>query len=140
MTRTRAPLSIRPGWRRRPVVSRFGLAALLAGSGTLHLVAPAPYRRIVPSPLAFGHPNEIVFITGLIELGCAVAILSPRTRQTGAWATVALFVAVFPANVKMALDAGLPGGGWPLAAALLAWLRLPLQVPLILWARSVGAR
>jgi uncharacterized membrane protein len=53
---------------------------------------------------------------------------------------MALFVAVFPANLKMAFDAGLPARGTRRAIALTAWLRLPLQVPLILWARSVGAR
>ena len=104
----------------------------------LHILAPAPYRRIVPTSLSFGHPDGIVFISGLVELGCAAAILGPRTRRAGAWATMALLVAVFPANIKMALDAGLPEGGLPLAAALVAWLRLPLQVPLIVWARSVG--
>jgi uncharacterized membrane protein len=51
---------------------------------------------------------------------------------------VGLFVLVFPANLKMALDAGLPRRGLPLASALVAWLRLPLQVPLILWARSAS--
>ncbi len=106
----------------------------------LHLLAPAPFRRIVPGWVAFGHTNEIVLLTGLIELGCAAAILDRRTRRAGAWATMALLVAVFPANLKMALDAGLPQGGIPLAGALLAWLRLPLQVPLILWARNISAQ
>lgn len=58
----------------------------------------------------------------------------PRTRRTAALATAAFFVGVFPANVKMALD-------WrdhpaPQKAAAIG--RLPLQVPLVLWARSVA--
>lgn len=114
------------------------LAALLAGSGILHLLAPVPFRRIVPAPLGFGHTNEIVLLSGLVELGCAGALLDRRTRRAGGWATVGLFVLVFPANLKMALDAGLPRRGLPLASALVAWLRLPLQVPLILWARSAS--
>jgi uncharacterized membrane protein len=48
------------------------------------------------------------------------------------------FVAVFPANVQMALDGGLAGAGSPANSAALAWLRLPLQIPLILWAISVA--
>lgn len=77
-------------------------------------------------------------MTGLAEMGCAASIISARTRRAGAWATAALFVAVFPANLKMAVDTGLPKGGWPRARALLFWLRLPLQVPLVLWARRVA--
>lgn len=140
MTGTRAALSIRPGCERCQFASRVGLAGLLAGSGLLHIVAPAPYRRIVPRVLAFGHTDEIVLLSGLAELGCAAAILGRGTRRAGAWVTMALLVAVFPANLKMALDAGPPKRGAPLAAPLLAWMRLPLQLPLILWARSVGAR
>ncbi len=41
---------------------------------------------------------------------------------------------LFPANVQMALDGGIPGAGFPLGSPVLAWLRLPLQVPLIWWA------
>jgi uncharacterized membrane protein len=43
-----------------------------------------------------------------------------------------LFVALFPANVQMALDGGTGGG--LLGSPLVAWLRLPLQIPLIVWA------
>jgi hypothetical protein len=40
----------------------------------------------------------------------------------------------------MALDGGLPGAGFPASSALIAWLRLPLQIPLILWAVSVARK
>jgi uncharacterized membrane protein len=62
--------------------------------------------------------------------------LIPRTRRYAAWATIALLVAVFPANVYMATSGvvveGIPGGGDP--SALVRWGRLPLQAVLILWA------
>jgi uncharacterized membrane protein len=45
-----------------------------------------------------------------------------------------LMVLVFPANVQMALDGGLEGARWPLDSPVAAWLRLPLQIPLVLWA------
>ncbi len=110
-----------------------GLAALLAGSGLLHLVVPRPYQRIVPAPLApWG--SELVLVSGLAEIACAVLLLAPRTRRAGAYATALLLVAVFPANVQMALDAGAGRAGLPTAAAALVWLRLPLQVPLVWWA------
>jgi len=63
------------------------------------------------------------------ELACAMALAWPSTRRRAGWACAALFVVVFPANIKMALDS-LDGSG----SALVAWLRLPLQIPLIIWA------
>lgn len=116
--------------------SPFGLAALLAVSGTLHFVAPSTYESIVPRMLPAR--RAIVYGSGVVELCCAAAVLCPRTRRSGAWASAALFVAVFPANVQMALDGGAPGAGFPMGSPVVAWLRLPLQVPLVLWARAVA--
>jgi uncharacterized membrane protein len=108
------------------------MAGLLAGSGALHLLVPGPYRRIVPRPIS--HAGEIVGISGICELLCAALLLLPRTRRLGAWSTAALFVVVFPANVQMALNGGLRGAPFPAGSAVVAWLRLPLQVPLVAWA------
>lgn len=118
--------------------SAVALASLLAGSGLLHLLVPGPYRQIVPH--ALGHARELVAVSGVAELACAVAVLLPRTRRVGGWASAVLFVAVFPANVQMALDGGIAGAAFPLNSPMAAWLRLPLQVPLILWALRVARR
>ena len=109
--------------------SPYVLAVVLAGAGALHFVKPAPYESIIPSFLPA--KRALVYASGLAELACAAAVAVPRTRATGALATSVLFVAVFPANVQMAVD---PGG----LPRLLALLRLPLQVPLVLWSQSVG--
>ena len=111
--------------RRRSAVS---LAALLAVAGAAHFVVPRPYERIVPE--AFGDPAFWVRWSGVAEIVCAGLVVHPRTRRFGAVAAAGLFIAVFPANVKMALDGG--------ALAGLAWARLPLQVPLVLWAYRVA--
>ncbi len=121
---------------RRRRLALGGLAALVGGSGVLHLAVPRPYRRIVPAPLASWR-NQLVAVSGVAEIGCALALLVPRTRRVGADATALLLVAVFPANVQMALDGGVAGAGFPASSAMLAWLRLPLQVPLIWWALSL---
>ena len=120
---------------RRRRASLAGFAALLAGSGILHLVLARPYERIVPTPLAHWR-SEIVAASGLAEIGCALLLLVPRTRRVGAYASALLLVAVFPANVQMAIDGGYADAGFPSDSAALAWLRLPLQVPLIWWALS----
>ncbi|MBJ7610259.1 MAG: hypothetical protein JF887_12630 [Candidatus Dormibacteraeota bacterium] len=119
--------------RRR--LSLYGLSVLIGGSGLLHLLMPAPYRRIVPAPLSSWRA-EVVIVSGLAEIVCACLLLLPRTRRLGAIATVVLLVAVFPANLQMALDGGYSDAGFPANSAAAAWLRLPLQLPLILWALS----
>jgi uncharacterized membrane protein len=68
------------------------------------------------------------------ELLCAAGLAVPRTRRVAAWATAALFVAVFPANVTMALDATDRSTLYQAGV----WARLPLQVPLIVWAVSIA--
>ncbi|MDQ6846201.1 MAG: hypothetical protein M3019_01245 [Candidatus Dormibacteraeota bacterium] len=116
-----------------------GLAALVAGSGVLHLLVPQPYERIVPAPL-LAWRSQLVAVSGGAEIVCAVLLVTPRTRRIGAYATALLFVVVFPANVQMALDGGVPGAGFPFNSGAVAWLRLPLQVPLIGWALAFRGR
>lgn len=116
---------------RRTRRSLLGLCLLVGGSGVLHFIAPGPYRRIVPAPLR-AHAAAVVAVSGVCELVCAALLALPRTRRFGATATAVLFVVVFPANIQMALDS--LHADTPVAVAVVAWLRLPLQAPLILWA------
>lgn len=104
------------------------LAALLGVAGVTHLAHPGPYVSIVPRVLPA--PRALVYLSGVAELACALGLCFPRTRRPAGWATAALFVAVLPANVQMALDAG----GRSPAYVAAVWGRVPLQLPLILWA------
>ena len=116
---------------RRARRSRLALAGLLLVTGVLHFAVPSAYDRIVPR--ALGDARALVYASGVAELACAGLVAAPRTRRAGGWCAAALFVLVFPANVQMALDASGP-------AVALAWLRLPLQVPLVAWAVRVATR
>lgn len=113
---------------------------LLATTGTLHFVAPRGFESIVPRLL--GRPAFWVGASGAAELACAVALAARPTRRAGALAAAVLFVVVFPANVQMALDSDGADHGL-LHSPLVAWGRLPLQIPLIAWAvyvaRAAGA-
>lgn len=117
--------------------SRLALAAVMVTAGILHFVIPDTYARIVPRGL--GDARTIVYASGVAEAAAGVLLGVTRTRRLGAWCTAAVLVAVFPANVQMALDSG---GGAPGATAspVVAWLRLPLQVPLVLWAVAHARR
>lgn len=104
------------------------LAGLLAATGVLHLVRPEPFERIVPGALP--RKRELVYASGVAELACAAALSRDRTRAVGGWATAALLVSVFPANVQMAVTAlrSDRASRWYRTGTL---LRLPMQVPLI---------
>jgi uncharacterized membrane protein len=103
-----------------------GLAVLFATSGILHLLTPRRFEQIVPRPLP--GKRALVYLSGAAELGCAAALMAPATRRAAGLASAGLLVAVFPANVQMALDV-FTGRG--LVARLLAAARLPLQAPLV---------
>ena len=109
------------------------LAAVLATSGSLHFARPRPFDAIVPRSLP-GGPRAWTYLSGAAELGVAAALAHPRTRRLGGWAAAGLFAAVFPANIKMAVD-------WrnasPTARAI-AYGRLPLQIPLVLWGLRIA--
>ncbi|MFE9643226.1 hypothetical protein ACFYO0_03505 [Streptomyces sp. NPDC006365] len=115
--------------RRSPLM----LAGLLATAGVTHFVAPKPYDATIPRMLP-GSPRTWTYVSGAAELALAAGLAHPRTRRAAAHATAAFFVGVFPANVQMALD-------WrhrPTALKTAAFGRLPLQIPLVLWAKGVA--
>jgi uncharacterized membrane protein len=121
-----------PSWR---AASPYALAGLLTVTGTTHFTAPRQYAAIVPHRLR-AKRFELVYLSGLAELACAVGLALPRTRRLAARATAVLFVAVFPANVTMALDSR----GRSTAYQAGTWARLPVQAPLVWWALSVARR
>ncbi|MCW2528520.1 MAG: putative rane protein [Pseudonocardiales bacterium] len=103
------------------------LAALLFTTGIWHFASPRGFESIVPRFL--GSPAFWVRLSGVGELACAVGLVISRTRRPAAWASAALFVVVFPANIDMAVHAWQGNG-----SKVIAYARLPLQIPLVLWA------
>ncbi len=120
----------------RSDVSRYALALVMAGAGISHFVVPTYYERIIPR--ALGNERLLVEASGVVELGCAALLANRRTAKLGGWASVALLVAVFPANVQMALDGGVADASFPANSAAASWARLPLQIPLIWWAATIA--
>jgi uncharacterized membrane protein len=109
------------------------LAGLLATAGVAHFADPRQFDAIVPKTLP-GTARTWTYASGVAELALAAGVALPRTRKAAALAAAAFFVGVFPANVKMAAD-------WrhrPAPQKAAAFGRLPLQLPLVLWARSVA--
>jgi len=103
---------------------------ILLGAGVGHFVFPSGLDAIVPSVLP-GDPRIYTYLSGLAEIGIGFALLSPSTAQIfgkslrlwGAYGALALFIAVYPANINMAFE-------WsdrPMPEPLVAYLRLPFQ-------------
>jgi uncharacterized membrane protein len=114
--------------------SRTALAALFAFSGTMHFLRPRFFEAIVP-PAVESLKQEAVAISGAAEIAGAVAVLHPTTRRFGRWWLLGLLLAVFPANIHMAVSPEQIRGldlekipRWTL------WARLPLQPLTMLWA------
>jgi len=118
-----------------PTIRRWAprlLAAAFLTSGLIHLVRPQVFTGIVPRPLPA--KRDLVYVSGLAEWTCALGLL--RRARWAATASAVLLLAVWPANLQMALDAQ---GGDSTAYAVVAWARLPLQIPLI-WAALQARR
>jgi uncharacterized membrane protein len=118
--------------------SPYLLAALLVGAGAAHFAATDRYAQIIPRAFPQSMHRPLVEVSGIAEIACAGLLAVRRTRRVGAVAAALLFVGVFPANVQMAVDGGIAGAGFPLGSPVVAWLRLPLQLPLVAWALSVA--
>jgi uncharacterized membrane protein len=106
------------------------LAAFMIFAGAMHFRAPKAYIRTVPRWLPA--PAALVMVSGVSEILGGLGLLLPVTRPWAAWGLIALFVAVFPANVNMAVNR--IGFGRKPTPAWLLWARLPLQAVLIAWA------
>ena len=96
--------------------------------GVAHLVNPDPFIRIVPSFLPAA--RLLVLVSGAFEIAGGLGLLWPKTRRLASWGLIALFLAVFPANINMAIhEIQLqPSGTMPVWAM---WARLPFQALLI---------
>ncbi|MDY7024665.1 MAG: DoxX family protein [Cyanobacteriota bacterium] len=116
--------------RKNKEVLRVILAVCIIVAGILHFAVPDPFIRIVPDFLPA--PAALVYISGVFEILGGIGLLTPPVSQLAAWGLVALFIAVFPANINMALNHihidGIPEGNWFQA------IRLPFQGVLIAWA------
>ncbi len=110
----------------------FGPVFIFAGS--MHFVVPRTYEAIVPDYLP-AH-RALVYASGIAEIAGGAGVLHPKTRRAGSLWSIATLIAVFPANLHMALHPEryrmVPGG----RPALLA--RLPFQLVFIAWARAAS--
>ncbi len=110
----------------RRTVLRWLAAAFFVVAGVFHFVKPELYRQIVPPWLPM--PQLVVVVSGIAEITGGFGLLIPPLRRVAGWGLIALLLAVFPANIYMALHpANFHFAPW------LLWARLPLQIIFLVW-------
>jgi uncharacterized membrane protein len=105
-------------------------------AGLMHFVIPRAYRRIMPPYLPA--PRALVAASGVAEMAGGAGLMVPRRRRAAGWWLIATLLAVFPANVHMALHPEefptVPGG------TRMLWARLPFQGVFIAWVLAAMRR
>jgi uncharacterized membrane protein len=109
-------------------VTKWLLGLLFVAAGANHFANPDFYLRIMPPYLPWH--SELILISGAFEILGGIGLLIPRLQVTAAWGLIALLVAVFPANIHMALHPE----DYPRFPPALLWARLPFQGVFIAWA------
>ena len=109
-------------------IFRYIMVGLYLVTGVTHFLRPYMYRTIMPPWVPF--PMPAVYLSGVCEILFALMLLNSSTQSIGAWCLIVLLVAVFPANVQMAMDFSQKHNPY----LWIAILRLPLQAVLIWWA------
>jgi len=113
------------------LVLLFVMAAFYVFAGIQHFRVPEFYIPMMPPYLPWH--AELVFLSGVAEVLCGIGVLIPTTRKYAAWATIALLVAVFPANIHVAVN-NVPVFGATEGPGPIGLVRLPFQLVLIAWA------
>jgi uncharacterized membrane protein len=108
--------------------TRYLFGLLFVAAGVNHFVNTAFYVRIMPPYLPWH--EELVLLSGVAEIALGALLLVRRYARVAAWGLILLLVAVFPANLHMAMSPE----QFPSLSPLALWLRLPLQGVLIAWA------
>lgn len=108
--------------------SRYGLAALLIGAGSMHFVSPQFFDDLVPSWVP-GEPRFWTNVSGAAEIAVGALVANRRTERIGGWAAFALLLAVYPANIQDVIDHPPTD-----ARGVVSLVRLPVQLPLLAWA------
>lgn len=110
------------------LILKWVLGAFFVIAGANHFIRPDFYAGIVPPYLPW--PVAIVYVSGICEVMLGIMLFIRRTQIIAAWGMIALMLAVFPANIHMAVHPELYSQFSPMAL----WARLPLQGVLIAWA------
>jgi uncharacterized membrane protein len=78
-------------------------AAFYMAVGVYHFVNPDFFVAIMPPYLPLH--LEMVYLSGFFEILLGALLVFPKTRKLAGWGIILLLLAVFPANIHLALSA-----------------------------------
>ena len=113
-----------------PDIHRYLIAGLFMLAGLLHFIRPQIFLSIMPDYIPY--QLAMVYVSGVAEFLGGLGILISQTQYWAAWGLILLLLAVFPANINMAVEAIQKQGYWSWWS-MATILRLPLQFVLIYW-------
>jgi uncharacterized membrane protein len=128
-----SPLGNRMHSHRTAKIVRWILAVFFVAAGANHFRSPETYLGMMPAWLPA--PLTVNAVAGVAEILGGLGLVVPPTRRFAAWGLIALLVAVFPANVHVALLGHMPGFNF---SPTVLWLRLPFQGVFIVGVWWVG--
>lgn len=109
------------------LILKYTLGLSFVAAGLNHLIHTDFYLKIMPPYLPWH--LFLVYVSGVFEAALGAALLIKRSTRPAAWGLLALLVAVYPANIHMALNSHL----YPEYNQALLWVRLPIQLVLMAW-------
>lgn len=121
-------------WFLQPSIQRFVIAIAFTAAGVLHFLKTGFFVNIMPDYIPYH--KAMVLISGMAEILGGIGIMIPSVRSAAVYGLLLLLLAVFPANIDMAVKAYRNHGFSPYTWVLL--LRLPLQFVLMYWVYWAG--
>ena len=109
------------------IILKYLLCVFFVVAGLNHFINPDFYLKSMPPYLPWH--LFLIYLSGVFEVALGVLLLVPALTRVAAWGLIALLIAVFPANIQMALNPQL----YPDISPTVLWLRLPLQAVFIAW-------
>ena len=107
---------------------KYLLGVFFVGAGVMHFVNPGFYLKLMPPYLPW-HLG-LVYLSGIFEIVLGILVVIPKYTRLAAWGLIALLIAVFPANIYLAMNPHL----MPNASPTTHLMRLPFQLVFIAWA------
>jgi uncharacterized membrane protein len=126
-----------PALRRRPTLRGcIGLALVFVFTGVGHFLTPGPMALMIPPIVPYR--QEMIYLSGVVEILAALALLPAATRRAAGWFIIALLIMLLPINVYAAMER-VPIGGHAWGPVYLL-IRVPLQAILVAWCYRFAVR